>query len=55
MCSVMMVVCLLCSVLVLIEVYTVLFSGDLVVWVGHSGVHLIRVFSGLPPCAECFR
>ena len=29
---------LYCSVLVLTGVYTVLFSGDPVVWVGHSGV-----------------
>ena len=36
----MIVVWLFYSVLVMTEVYTVLFSGRLVVWVARSGVHL---------------
>ena len=47
-------VSLYCSILVLYGVYTVLFSEGPVLWMGRSGIHLVRVFFGLPPCAGYF-
>ena len=46
---------LCCSILVLSGVYAVLFPEGPVLWVGRSGVLLVRVFFGLPPCAGYFR